>query len=66
MPLLLLGWSIAVCTLTRVQNVGATLFMLFGILTGLRFQFMRAPKEDRRSYLWYDLWLSAAQILPFL
>jgi len=66
MWVLLLVWSIVVSMNSTVDRWIASAFTLFGLVTGLRFQFLRRSKEDRLSYLWYDIWLCVAQVLPFV
>ncbi|VDB92140.1 unnamed protein product [Peniophora sp. CBMAI 1063] len=66
MPVLLFIWSAVVCALSSAQGIVRTIFAIMGLATGLRFQYMTTPKQDRRSYLWYDIWLCVAQVLPFV
>ncbi|KAF8322096.1 hypothetical protein DL93DRAFT_2050956 [Clavulina sp. PMI_390] len=73
MPALLVVWSVIVCiasTLVRTQLQAPLLvqggFALAGLMTGMRFQLLKKPEQDRASYLWYDIWLCAAQVLTFV
>ncbi|KZV62338.1 hypothetical protein PENSPDRAFT_618041 [Peniophora sp. CONT] len=62
----LLFWSATVCMLSGAHSVVRALLVLMGLATGWRFVYMTTPKQDRRSYLCYDLWLCVAQVLPFV
>ncbi|KAF8996788.1 UbiA prenyltransferase family [Cyathus striatus] len=43
----------------------STGFISLGSWVGLRFMFLRDRKSDKQSYLFYNMWLALAQILPF-
>ncbi|KZV62337.1 hypothetical protein PENSPDRAFT_758779 [Peniophora sp. CONT] len=66
MPALMIVWSAVVCAVSSAQLVVEATLLLMGLATGMRFQYLTTPKQDRRSYLWYDLWLCVAQVLPFV
>ncbi|KAF8314277.1 hypothetical protein DL93DRAFT_2080370 [Clavulina sp. PMI_390] len=59
MPVLLIIWSVIICTMSKL--IGAApmfakgMFILCGMLTGMRFPLLTTPKQDRASYLWYDV-----------
>ncbi|KAF8314210.1 hypothetical protein DL93DRAFT_2058333 [Clavulina sp. PMI_390] len=59
MPFILLAWSILICSISELTGTAFMLaqgvFVLSGLLTGMRFPLMQSPKEDRASYLWYDV-----------
>ncbi|KAF8994557.1 UbiA prenyltransferase family [Cyathus striatus] len=40
-------------------------FISFGTWVGLRFMYLKDRKSDKRSYLYYNIWLALAQVLPF-
>ncbi|KAJ7057615.1 hypothetical protein C8F01DRAFT_991679 [Mycena amicta] len=55
----IIAWSIALSFIWHVDIFTATAFIALAAFTGARF-----VEEDQRNYLWYNVWLTAAHVLP--
>ncbi|KAJ7057649.1 UbiA prenyltransferase family-domain-containing protein [Mycena amicta] len=66
-PVLLAGvvaWSIALSFIWHVDAFTATAFVALATFAGGRFVAKTTVEEDRRNYLWYNVWVTAAHVLP--
>ncbi|KAF7289942.1 S-adenosyl-L-methionine-dependent methyltransferase [Mycena indigotica] len=66
-PALLTGiiiWSMSLSCIWQADLYTASFFILLGAFAGGRFVCMTTVEEDRRSYFWYNVWVSAAHVLP--
>ncbi|OBZ71748.1 putative indole-3-pyruvate monooxygenase YUCCA9 [Grifola frondosa] len=62
---LLILWSFFLCILWGLGILPSIIFLGLGAYVGGRFVTLRSTAADRRSYVYYNVWLCAAQILPF-
>ncbi|KAE9410130.1 hypothetical protein BT96DRAFT_984443 [Gymnopus androsaceus JB14] len=62
MPVLLIGWSVALCLFSEVNNMVLFALTALGIVTGVRFFTLKSANDDRLSYLYYNIWLSGAHV----
>ncbi|KAJ7057800.1 hypothetical protein C8F01DRAFT_1220619 [Mycena amicta] len=66
-PALLAGvliWSIALSLIWDIDSYTSLLFTALGIFAGCRFVCLTTVEEDRKSYFWYNVWVTAAHVLP--
>ncbi|TFK68105.1 hypothetical protein BDN72DRAFT_61470 [Pluteus cervinus] len=61
---LLLGWSTILAALWGLGPVSGALFFAMGGFVGARYFSLRDEKDDRISYLLYNMWLVSAHVLP--
>ncbi|KAE9392499.1 hypothetical protein BT96DRAFT_273034 [Gymnopus androsaceus JB14] len=62
MPILLIGWSVALCLFSEANNMVLFALTAIGTVTGVRFLTLKSAKDDRLSYLYYNIWLSMAHV----
>ncbi|EIM84467.1 uncharacterized protein STEHIDRAFT_159138 [Stereum hirsutum FP-91666 SS1] len=56
-------WSVGLSIACNVNVVVAVAFSLSGFSVGLSFYRKRSAEEDRRTYVWYNIWLAVAQVV---
>ncbi|KAJ4469741.1 UbiA prenyltransferase family [Lentinula edodes] len=60
MPILLSVWSIALCLISEANQFLMLVLVALGAVTGIRFLTLKSAKDDRLSYLYYNIWLCMA------
>ncbi|KAJ3861740.1 UbiA prenyltransferase family [Lentinula novae-zelandiae] len=55
MPILLSVWSIALCLLSEANQFVMLVLVALGAVTGIRFLTLKSAKDDRLSYLYYNV-----------
>ncbi|KAI0050891.1 hypothetical protein FA95DRAFT_1555149, partial [Auriscalpium vulgare] len=60
----LLIWSGDLIFVWRLDSITACAFLCLAAFVGLRFVFLDSASADEVSYHWYNVWLSAAHLLP--
>ncbi|KAJ3887916.1 UbiA prenyltransferase family [Lentinula edodes] len=62
MPFLLTAWSITLYLFSEANQFVLLALMALGAVTGVRFLTLKSAKDDRLSYLYYNIWLSMAHV----
>jgi 4-hydroxybenzoate polyprenyltransferase len=65
-PVLLVGWSLILCSLWHTATWTYAALTVVSALVGMRFWWKRDVESDKRSYQYYNLWLTCAHVLPLL
>ncbi|KAI0741269.1 UbiA prenyltransferase family, partial [Daedaleopsis nitida] len=60
----LIAWSIGISAMWGIGPFYSGAFNALGAYVGWRFYSLRNPTADRRSYILYNIWLTAAHIMP--
>ncbi|KAK7058009.1 S-adenosyl-L-methionine-dependent methyltransferase, partial [Favolaschia claudopus] len=60
----LIAWSIGLPYIWNLDVYSAAAFTALGLYAGGRFVKHRTIEEDRKSYFYYNVWVSVAHILP--
>ena len=55
MPILLVGWSIYLCTLWGPHPLAGAIFCAWGAWVGYRYMSMRSVADDKQSYIYYNV-----------
>ncbi|PSR79415.1 hypothetical protein PHLCEN_2v7060 [Hermanssonia centrifuga] len=66
MPVGLLLWSLFLGLRWSMSPILSTLLAVAGMFVGARFYLLKSPEADRKSYLYYNMWLAMARIVPVL
>ncbi|RPD56609.1 hypothetical protein L226DRAFT_455370 [Lentinus tigrinus ALCF2SS1-7] len=61
---ILTTWSLVLSAFWNIGPICRTLFVVLGGLVGARYYLLRNPKADRLSYVFYNIWLTVAHLLP--
>ncbi|KAF9468341.1 UbiA prenyltransferase family [Collybia nuda] len=60
----ILTWSVGLSFVWHLPTAVAAVFVALALFVGMRFLFRRTRYDDQISYYWYNVWVSAAHILP--
>lgn len=55
MPILLIAWSVALYCFSQVNHMVLLTIIALGSVTGFRFMTLKSAKDDRLSYLYYNV-----------
>ncbi|KAK6996941.1 S-adenosyl-L-methionine-dependent methyltransferase [Favolaschia claudopus] len=58
------AWSIGLSCIWEIDRYSAVAFTMLGFYAGARFVRYTTIEEDRKSYFYYNIWVSVAHILP--
>ncbi|KAI0644093.1 UbiA prenyltransferase family-domain-containing protein [Trametes meyenii] len=58
------AWSFFLARFWAIGSLWSSAFVAWGSLVAMRYFFLRTADEDRRSYLFYNIWLTVAHVMP--